>query len=454
MRFGILFSLLVLSPCGSPGASFSAVAQPRPTSSNAPTARVESASLAPRAEPVIADQPVSVVARPLVTPITTEMVEAMRAIVARAPATRPNVFAKMGGSSVVNRGFLHCFADEPEIDFRGRPFEDTLAYFREPRIGRNSPFDRASVAAEVGWSIRQALSGRRPAVVQEVDQTGARFALAFFGSNDVEGKNAHQFAGRLDRLVTTLAERGVVPILGATYPRRASDREMNEQVRRYNRMSFAIAMTYGLPYADFHQAMMPLPGRGLAADGYHPNSYVVGPRSRACDFGEAGMQFGNNHRNLMTMTVLDDLRRTLVAGEPARPSPPAPRGVGTASDPVRVERFPYARRLPLAELPGEVATAEASCAGHEGEGRTHSIRFLLDRSMRVRLSAVAMGPIETFLGVRSADGRCLGNGEHEQVLALEPGSYEVIVVARGSRRVPADQLEAPARTLVVVDEEP
>jgi len=456
-RLAVLLALLVVAPFAARGTRPNASAQPQRVASNTRAAAVDS-SVRSTAEATVEtprpDSPVVVVPRPLTTPITASMVESMRAIIARNPATHENVFAKMGGSSVVNRGFLHCFAEEPEVDFGGKPLDETLAYFREARIGRTTPFDRTSLAAAVGWSIRQALSGRQNPVVQESNATGARYALAFFGSNDVEGKNAHQFAGRLDRLVTMLIDRGVVPILGSTYPRRASDREMNEQVRRYNRMSSALAAVYGLPYADFHQAMMPLPGRGLAADGYHPNSYVVGPRSHACDFGSAGMQFGNNHRNLMTMTVLDELRRTLIENQPARATEPSNVGRGSSTEPVRVDHFPFARRLPLEEMPGDVVAASASCARDNGEGRTFVARFVLDRAMRVRVSAVAMGPLETFIGIRHADGTCIGNGEHEQAVSLASGSYEIIVLARGSRRVPEDQLSQAPRTLVVIDEEP
>lgn len=451
MRFLVLSALFVLSPCAPRGPTRDVRAQPA-GSVVASAPRPTIAPAAPPAPPP--DRPVVVVPRPLVTPITTDMATAMRAVVARNPATRADVFSKMGGSSVVNRGFLHCFAEEPTIDFRGRDFGDTLAHFRAGSLGRTTSFDRTSLAAEVGWSLRQALSGRRSAVVQEITATNARYALAFFGSNDVEGKNAHQFVGRLDRLVTTLEDAGVIPILGATYPRRANDREMNEQVRRYNRMSSALAQAFGLPYVDFHQAMLPLPGRALAADGYHPNSYVVGPRSRACDFGPEGMQFGNNHRNLLTMTVLDDLRRVLVAGEPAR-EPDAPvLGSGTVDDPSRVERLPFARRMTLDEVPGASIPLTSACGVEAGEGRTFAIRILVDRAMRIRASAVAMGPVETFLGIRRADGSCVAGGEHEQVVSLEPGVYTIVAFARASRRVAEDQLSLPPRVLVVVDQEP
>lgn len=450
----LLAAFLALSPCNAREQVGShASAQATPVAAQAQP-RSPAAAENRAAEPP-GDVPVVLKARPLVRPITADMVAAMRVIRVRDPALRDDVFAKMGGSSVVNRGFLHCFDEEPTVDFGGRPLDDTLSFFRSARIGTRSPFARTSLAAAVGWSIRHAMGGRPPYVVQELRATNARFALAFFGSNDVEGKNAHQFAGRLDRLVTTLAERGVVPILGATYPRRANDPDMNEQVRRYNRMSYALAIAHGLPYVDFHQAMLPLPGRGLAGDGYHPNTYLVGPRAHACDFGPQGLAYGNNQRNLLTMTALDAVRRTVLSDEPT-PAPEHPRvGEGTPVAPLHALELPFAHRVALEAMPPEETELAAGCAGTEGSARRVVVRFTLDSPLRVRASAVAMGPTETHLGIRRvADGHCYGRGEDEEVLALEAGTYELSAYAARMRRPPEDQANAEMRMLVVLDAEP
>lgn len=456
----VLATLVALSPCGDaprvgPGASAQSgagISNRATETAGSDSARADRAGAEQAAAP---DVPIVVRPRPLVSPVTRPMVEAMRAIADRDPSLRSDVFAKMGGSSVVNRGFLHCFEDEPTIDFRGQDLDATWRYFREARIGTRSPYARTSLAAAVGWSIRHALGGRPAYVLQEIRATRARFALAFFGSNDVEGRNAHQFAGRLDRLVTTLAERGVIPIVGATYPRRANDPDMNEQVRRYNRMSHALAMVHGLPYVDFHQAMLPLPGRGLAADGYHPNTYLVGPRSRGCDFGDEGMRHGNNQRNLLTMKALDAVRRAVVADEPAAAPEPSASGEGTEASPLRPTSFPFAHRVAFEALPAGETVPSESCGAGALPSRSLRVRFTLAQPMRVRASAVAMGPLETHLSVRRVgDPRCLGNGEDEQVLALEPGTHELVVFAARMRRVPQDQATTPMRLLVVLDEEP
>ena len=393
------------------------------------------------------------VSRPLVSPITARMVAAMRAIAARAPERRADVFAKMGGSSVVNRGFLHCFdPSEGDVDLAGRDaLLPSLAFFRAGRVNTRSPFTRTSLAAAVGWSIRQGMGGRPPYVVQELRATNARWGLAFFGSNDVMGKNAHQFAARLDRLVSVLSAEGVVPVLGATYPRVARDAAMNEQVRRYNRVSAALAQAMGLPYVDFHQAMLPLPGRGLAADGYHPNSYTVGPRSRACDFTETGLRFGNNQRNLLTLTTLDALRRTVVEGEAPSSTELPTAGEGTRASPLRVRTLPFAARV----LVSEFAEQEGGsvCEGAGRVGPRHVARVRLDADTRVRVSAVSMGALEMHLEIVRPDGSCVGGGTDEEVVTLPAGTSEIAIIAVRPRRVDEEATGEP-RTLFVLDVEP
>lgn len=445
---GALVFASVLGPCGGdPSRAEQGAAQGSATASPAPA---EAAPAAPAPEPVVRVEPI-----PRLSPITPAMLEGLRAIAARNPELDPHVFAKMGGSSVVSLAFLHCFETE-EPNLAGRDaLRPTLDWFRQGRILSHTPFGRSSTAAEVGWSIRHGMSGRRPHVVEEVALTHARFALAFFGSNDVEGKNAHQFGERLDRLLTLLTERGVIPVLGSTYPRRPSDADMNEQVRRYNRMSAAVAAAWGIPYVDFHQAMLPLPGRGLAEDGIHPNTFVQRARGRACDFGPEGLEHGNNVRNLMVLEMLDALRRGFVAGEPAPAADrPALRGVGSAGDPVRVATLPFSDRRLATSLAGGAYTTTAECAGEVVEGQRQVYRMTTAEPLRVRVTALAMGPIEARVEVRAAgSATCLGHGEEEQVLDLPAGVHELSVVVFRPRRLPEDVSGEP-RYLLVVDVEP
>lgn len=402
------------------------------------------------AEPAPVDVPVVDRANPLIEPITPRMLARLRAIVAARPDLRDDVFAKMGGSSVVNRSFLHCFEDEPVIDFGGRDLDATLAHFRAGRVLSHSPFGRTSLAAGVGWSIRQAFAGRPSAIARELDATQARFALAYFGGNDVEGRSPRQFVQRLDRLVTMLAARGVIPVIASTYPRRPNDRDMNEQVERHNRLSRGLALAHGLPFVDVHQAMLPLPGRGLAADGYHPNTYVVGPRARACDFGPVGLEHGNNHRNLLTLQALDGLRRTVLASEPPPGVDVLETGVGTVADPALALALPFARRLAPSDL--EAVDSQPGCVTEAFTGR-YAVRVVMPAAGRLRLSAVPMGALEARVVVTSAEV-CRVSGDEDFVVELPAGPSTLTVLTRTPRRPTDEQRAAETRLLLVFTREP
>ncbi len=74
--------------------------------------------------------------------------------------------------------------------------------------------------------------------------------------------------------------------------------------------------------------------------------------------------------------------------------------------------------------------------------------------LRVRVTALAMGPIEARVEVRAAgSATCLGHGEEEQVLDLPAGVHELSVVVFRPRRLPEDVSGEP-RYLLVVDVEP
>src|SRR5690554_110102 len=214
-------------------------------------------------------------------------------------------FMKLGGSSVVSRAFLHCF-ETPHVEFGGREaLEEVRARFS---ARRGSPFTRQSEGTRVGLNLRHLLTGRTPLILRELRATNARFALLFAGANDVMGRNPEIFAERLDRAITLLLDRGVMPILGSIPPRPRS-KEIDSYVEEFNRITRETARERALPFIDFHAVMSELPKAGLARDGVHPNVYRVGGRARPCDFSEEGLKHGYNVRNLLVLETLAALSR-------------------------------------------------------------------------------------------------------------------------------------------------
>jgi hypothetical protein len=387
---------------------------------------------------------------PLLSPIDAEVLAHVRRLAEAAPELHDDRVAKMGGSSVESRAFLHCFEGD-EVDLGGRDaLRPTLDAFRRSASGVNS-FARESLATRVGWSIRSGMGGRPPYVQRELVALRPRWALAFFGGNDVMGKQEGRYAERLERLIASIEARGVVPILGSIPPRRR-DRSMNRWVERYNRVTWATARVHRLPYIDFHQVFVDLPGMGLARDGVHPDVLVRGPRSAPCDFGAEGLEHGQNQRNLRVLEMLDHLRRVYSLGEQAPPARPALSGEGTPEAPFHVVEAPFAQGVDAAALEGSALGGYSGCGEHPGEGPELVYRVRVEAPVRLWVSAYGLGPIEAsvFLLGEDPDPRaCRAALEDDAVVALEPGVYHLVVETAARRRA-RDASSSEARLLVVM----
>lgn len=371
--------------------------------------------------------------------LTPAVVRRLRELRAAADR-RDDVFIKLGGSSVESRAFLHCFAyDGDNLDLADHgELAETLAFFRGGNAAGSNPFARESAAARVGWSLRQGLAGRPSHALQEARATDGRFALVFFGGNDVQARRPRRFAERLERMLDQLLDRGLIPIVGATTPR-GDDPEMDGWARRYNRISRAIAQAWQVPYLDFYVAQDPLPGRGLAGDGVHPNTLVEGGRGRACVLTEEGLEHGSNQRNLRTLELLDRLRRTVLLGEGAPdPEPRAMRGDGSAASPLRLTRIPFGERV----TPGEGSALSAyGCEGSEPSGgpeRIYRLRVEEETALEVNVFAdegariYLLGPQVDPLACAAHGGEdlevTLARGVHHLVIELSPAQEEPVTI--------------------------
>jgi len=352
------------------------------------------------------------------SPLPPSSVAHLRRLRALHPGLSDRAFMKVGDSTVESRAYLTCLAEELDLGER-EALATTLSHFRSERARGADPFRRRSEASAVGWSARHVLSGRRSALVRELTAMRPRFALVSFGTNDVEDRAPHRFAHRMWRIVDRLLERGVIPVL-STAGGRADDRESDRWIPRYALITRGLAQGRGVPLLDMNREWERLPRRGLARDGVHPNTFVRRGRPRPCDFGEEGLTYGHNLRNLRTLEMLDRLRRTVVAGEPAPdPEPRALDGEGTADDPLRLPGLPWAQLGPL-----PVGVPE----------RVHRIALARDETLWVGAFARHARFLELML--RRADGpgppvRVRSHG----VVELSAGRWDVVVknVPRGEQ---------------------
>ncbi|MGB5682482.1 MAG: SGNH/GDSL hydrolase family protein, partial [Polyangiales bacterium] len=261
----------------------------------------------------------SVRAEPL--ELDESVVDHVRQIHAIDPERHDDVFSKMGGSSVASQAFLHCFATE-YVDLGERPeLAETIDFFG---TGRRNSFNRQSEAAGVSWNLRYVLGGRPASFREELEETGARWALVLFGGNDAQNENERVYLKRLVYLVEQLEEMGVVPILGSAMPRRNAYKD--RWIHRFNLITEAVAKHWSLPYIEYHGALSALPRKGLARDGMHPNVLPPGGYKTSCQLTEEGLRYGNNLRNLLTLEMLDTLRRVTDSGADETPANASPQG--------------------------------------------------------------------------------------------------------------------------------
>ncbi len=386
--------------------------------------------------------PVKQMGYPLLPTVTPSMAQYFSAVSARSER-RNDVFSKLGGSSVVSRAFLQCFAGKYVTLGEHQHLQPTIDFFRAQRVQGSNSFARQSLAARVGWSVRHGLGGRPSHVVKELQAAKPRFALALFGGNDVQGRNTFRFGSRLIELVELLERHGVFPVLGSTFPRKS--KEMDAWSRRYNQVSRAVADAWSLPYIDFYRAAKPLPSQGLARDGVHPNVYRDGGRSRACDLSAEALERGQNLRNQMVLETLDRLRRSLLGDEHrSEPGTMDTRGAGSSEDPIVIDQLPFAERFDVSAMhrgSGAMRCSESEPTLDQGPTRARAYRMQVNQPLRLRFVSIGVRKKTHISLMRSPTkrssasarsntpekSRCVQQMGHELAMDLSPGVWEIAV---------------------------
>jgi hypothetical protein len=371
--------------------------------------------------------------------LSDAVMEHVRQIHARNPELRDDAFSKMGGSSVASKAFLYCFATS-YVDLNDhQELAGTVDYFN---TGRRNSFNRQSEAAGVSWNLRYVLGGRPANFRQELQATQARWALILFGGNDAQNENEQIYLQRLVYLVEQLEEMGVVPILGSALPRRNTYKD--RWIRRFNAITEAVAKHWSLPYIDYHGALSALQRRGLARDGVHPNVLGRGGVRAACQLTEKGLQYGNNQRNLLTLEMLDALRRTVTdaagtstdagagagtdagtnAGADADGGTDAGADADTVPDPFPVSTLVHKPDLPLAE------SLPTNCGSPKPGSRLYRTRLDLPDRTRLRASALDLaGHKPRLLWVRTDEKgeRCVRRRIQTLEVDAPLGMWDLIV---------------------------
>ena len=281
-----------------------------PQKPDSPPTQVVEGQASPRAEEPLAPAPistefilptqsVSLVPEWRDFPVVPELSNTALAIYVRGQelGNRSHAFSKIGDGEIATTWFL------PPTCNLG-PYEELDAvytYF-------GGSFERASAAAQAGFNTDRILdpafadaavceSGESP-LACEVRIHRPAFALISLGTNQVWQPDA--FEDGLERILITLIDSGVVPVLSTKGDNLEGD-------GRINAIIADLAESYDVPLWNFWAAIQNLPDQGLQPDGEHLTW-------ASCDFGnEDAMTHAWPVRNLTALQVLQMLMQAVPA---------------------------------------------------------------------------------------------------------------------------------------------
>ena len=366
----------------------------------------------------------------LVSPLTPFAVDALRAVIAAAPDRDDHIFSKVGASATVSASYLHCFAGDA-IDLDGRPVQPAIDWFLDGEIDGVTPFERQSETTVVGWHAGRALAGDPSPLQREIDAANPRFATIQYGTNDVGIVSLDTYGDNLLTVVDTLLEQGVIPVLSTVMPR-GDSAVQDAKIPAFNTAVRAVAQARQIPLVDLHLAIRDLPNQGLANDQIHPSVYRADGQRRACDFSMAGLAYGYNWRNLLTIQAFSGLVDTLLRDAPA-PDPPMPplMGAGTPADPIRIDALPFVDSRDTAAGPSQAIDVYPGCnAAQDESGPEWVYRFELVEPTVIEAFVLDRGDVDVDLHLLGADaegGACLERAHERLTASLGAGRYHLVV---------------------------
>jgi hypothetical protein len=218
----------------------------------------------------------------------------------------PTAFSVIGDCEGTPSRFLGVFDYSPAYYRLGEYayLEDVIAHFA-------GSFGRISRAAHSGFTTSAVLSQfwAHPTYCQpgETPLTCEirvhRPSIAFVMVGTMDHAQADFFEQQMRRILDTLIESGVVPILSTKASNLEGDWSINASTAR-------LAYEYDLPLWNFWRAVQPLPGHGLRADGMHVTwgyNFFDDP---------AAMSNGWPRRNLTALQALDAVWRAVTGPLP------------------------------------------------------------------------------------------------------------------------------------------
>ncbi len=256
----------------------------------------------------------------------------------RRLGNRADVFAKVGDSLSGSAAFAQGLGCHHWAPGRFPALRATVRFFSARRLPGNSTYCRAvnsfsrdSAATKAGqtseWPLKPG-SSDDPACTSaesplscEIRLTRPAYAVVLFGTNDVAlglglGLDpVGYFTANIARIISRAQARGVVPIL-STIPPRSDNPAAEPVIEELNSALYQLAAARHVPVVNLWRAVVGLPNQGLSSDGIHLSVYLgpqcirvcnpktCAPTCQPANFSSAGLQFGYDIRNLITLLTL------------------------------------------------------------------------------------------------------------------------------------------------------
>jgi hypothetical protein len=382
----------------------------------------------PDAGPTPPTGPVIYPADRIQSPITADLATRLRALAATDPALAPDVFIKIGASSMVSGNFLKCLSpDGGAWDLGARSdLEPTRAFFASGDIDGDDPFRRASLAAKSGMSAGWAIAGDPSPMEREYLAAMPSLAFVMYGANDMQQGASFEsalwgFGDNLWTLVDELLGWGVIPIL-MTIGHRMDNTSADRWVPTYNAVIRGLAQGRGLPLVDNWLAFEPLPDKGASSDGLHAS---VSPEG-GCIFTADALRYGHNTRNLNLLEALARIRAALMG---SAPDPAAPRlaGLGTAEAPWEISALPFTDLRSTTDAPDTRLDVYSGCGSSADEsGPEFLYRIEVASRTRIRATVHDLGDTDIdlhLLDETASEAGCIARNHRIVQATLDPGTY-------------------------------
>ncbi len=340
------------------------------------------------------------------SPITDGVAARLQSV---ATSASPRVFAKVGDSITDTSSFLRCF-DGGTIDYGAHAaLAANVDYFMQGRIGSATPFARISEAAEGGWTTADLLEGSPCGLERELATANPTLSFVMLGTNDNRyGRSLADYVGDLWTAVDQLLLTGSIPVL-STIPPMQSYPEADARVPLFNLAVRAIAQGRQVPLVDLHGALAPLANQGLSSDGIHPSTSPAG----ACVLTPAGLEYGYNMRNLVTLQSLARIQGAL-SGVASDATAITRSGLGTDAE-------PYRAPLPVTDIVDSRDGGQITACGNTQDSAVYEVDVAAPRVLQID----AVGRAQAIAVV--AGGTCLGTGNGTLSVAVPAGSIRIVV---------------------------